>query len=91
MIVGTMKLTLYAPWVQSLKEKRMVTKSICGKVSSKFNVAIAEIEALDKHQTIVIGVACVTNSMPHCDSMLDNVLEFIESKTEAEVTKVERN
>jgi len=91
MIVGTMKLTLYAPWVQSLKEKRMVTKSVCGKVSSKFNVAIAEVEALDKHQTIIIGIAVVTNSMSHCDSMLDNVLEFIESSTEAEVIRVERN
>jgi uncharacterized protein YlxP (DUF503 family) len=91
MIVGTMKLTLYAPWVQSLKEKRMVTKSVCGKVSSKFNVAIAEVDELDTHKTIVIGVACVTNSMSHCDSMLDNVLEFIENVTEAEVIKVEKD
>lgn len=90
MITGTMKLTLYAPWVHSLKEKRMVVKSICGKTSAKFNIAIAEIGSQDAHQTIVIGVACVTNEIPHCDSILDNVLKFIESNTEAEVIKIER-
>ena len=90
MIVGTMKLTMYAPWVRSLKEKRMVVKSICGKTAAKFNVSIAETDMQDVHQSVVIGVACVTNDAPHCDSILDNVLEFIERNTEAEVVKVER-
>ena len=90
MIVGTIKITLYTPWVHSLKEKRMVIKSICGKASAKFNIAIAEVEEQDVHQTIVIGAACVTNEMSHCDSMLDNLLGFIESNTEAEIIKVER-
>ena len=90
MIIGTMKLTLYAPWVHSLKEKRMVTKSICGKAAAKFNISISEVEDQDVHQTIVIGIACVTNDGAHCNSTLDNVLKFIESNTEAEVTKIER-
>ena len=90
MIVGIMKLTLYAPWVHSLKEKRMAVKSICGKAAAKFNIAIAEVEELDVHQTIVIGIACVTNDSSHCDSILDNVLKFIENNTEAEIIKVER-
>lgn len=90
MIIGTMKLTLYAPWVHSLKEKRMVSKSICGKAAAKFNVSIAEVENQDVHQTITIGIACVTNDTSHCDSTLDNVLAFIENNTEAEVVKVER-
>ena len=28
MFIGTVKITLYASWVHSLKEKRMVVKSI---------------------------------------------------------------
>ena len=85
-----MKLTLYAPWVHSLKEKRMAVKSICGKAAAKFNIAISEVEEQDMHQTIVIGIACVTNSASHADSILDNVLKFIENNTEAEVVKIER-
>jgi len=85
-----MKITLYAPWVHSLKEKRMAVKSICGKAAAKFNISIAEVENQDIHQTITIGAACVTNDVSHCDSILDNVLSFIENNTEAEVIKVER-
>ena len=90
MITGTMKLTLYAPWIHSLKEKRMVVKSVCGKAAAKFNISISEVEDQDVHQTIVLGVACVTNETSHADSILDNVLNYIENNTEAEVVRVER-
>jgi len=90
MIIGTLKLTLHAPWVRSLKEKRAVVKSICGKAAAKFNISISEVEEHDVRQKIVIGLACVTNETQHCDSILDNVLRFIESNTEAEVTGIER-
>ena len=90
MITGTLKITLYAPWVHSLKEKRMVVKSICGKSAAKFNISISEVEEQDVHQTIVIGIACVTNETSHCDSILTNVLKFIESNTEAETVKTEK-
>lgn len=90
MVIGTMTLTLYAPWVHSLKEKRMVVKGICGKASAKFNISIAEVGAQDLHQTIIIGIACVTNEVSHAGIVLDNVLRFIESGTEAEVINIER-
>ena len=90
MITGILKITLYAPWVHSLKEKRMVVKSICGKAAAKFNISIAEVADQDVHQTITIGAACVTNDASHCDSILDHVLLFIENNTEAEAVKVER-
>jgi len=90
MIVGIMKIRLYAPWVHSLKEKRMVVKSICGKVANKFNISVAEVAEQDVHQTIVIGLACVTDAVSHCDSILDNVLAFIEDSTEAEIMEIER-
>ena len=90
MITGTIKITLYAPWVHSLKEKRMVVKGLCGKASAKFNISIAEVGEQDVHQTLMIGAACVTNDTSHADSILDNVLRFIENNTEAEVIKVER-
>ncbi|MCL1810496.1 MAG: DUF503 domain-containing protein [Clostridiales bacterium] len=90
MIAGAMKLTLYAPWVHSLKEKRMVAKSICGKAAAKFNISISEVENQDLHQTLTIGIACVTTDASHCASILDNVLRFIESNTEAAVVKIEK-
>ena len=90
MIVGTIAITLYAPWVHSLKEKRTIVKSICAKVSNKFNVSIAEIDAHDVHQTIVIGIASIANQVNQVDKVLDTIINFIETSTEAEIIKIER-
>ena len=90
MIIGAMTIKFYAPWVKSLKEKRMIVKSICGKAGSKFNISIAEVGEQDVLKTIVIGLACVTDETSHCNSILDNVLYFIEENTEAEIVKIDR-
>jgi len=90
MIIATAQIKLYAPWVHSLKEKRMVVKSICAKVSNKFNVSIAEVEAQDIHQRIVLGFACVVGEVFIADSIIDHVLNFIESNTQGEIIDIER-
>ena len=91
MLIGTSKARIHAPWVHSLKEKRMVVKSICAKVRNKFNVSIAEIEDQDKHQIIVIGFAAVAGDISQCDSIIDHVLNFIEGNTEGEIIGIERD
>ncbi|HCJ56690.1 DUF503 domain-containing protein [Lutispora sp.] len=83
MIIASGRIYLYAGWVHSLKEKRMVVKSIIDKVRHRFNVSIAEIENLDMHQSIVIGIACVSNSSKHSNSCIQNVIDFIEQNTDA--------
>ena len=89
MIIGTCKIYLYAQWVSSLKEKRMIVKSIVEKTKHKFNVSIAEVEEQDTHKSIVIGFACVTNQVIHANSIIDNVLNFIEKNTDAIVEKTD--
>jgi uncharacterized protein YlxP (DUF503 family) len=88
--VGTVRIKIYAPWVHSLKEKRMIVKSLCAKVKNKFNVSIAEIDNQDLHQSIVLGFACVTSDNAHADKILDTVISFIEGNTEGEITHIER-
>jgi uncharacterized protein YlxP (DUF503 family) len=90
MIIGTVTIKLYAPWVHSLKEKRMVVKSITTKVQNKFNVSIAEVAEQDIHQTIVIGTACVAGTVALADSIINKVVDFIESNTEAEIMEIQR-
>lgn len=85
-----MKIRLYAPWVHSLKEKRMIVKSLVGKISSRYRVSVAEVEEQDVHQTIVIGVASIVPHQAHADSMMDEILRFVEQGTEAEIVDVER-
>ncbi|ACO85807.1 MULTISPECIES: DUF503 domain-containing protein [Clostridium] len=89
MIIGTAKIHLYANWVHSLKEKRMIAKSVISKTKNKFNVSIAEVEMQDVHQSIVIGIACVSNSTKQADSIIQNVVNYIEGNTEAIVQNIE--
>ena len=86
MIVSTLRLKLYAPTCHSLKEKRMIVKSLLQRTRNKFNVSIAEIEEQDYHQTIVIGIACVSSSRVKANTVLDEVMRFVEDSTEAEIT-----
>ncbi|MGL4344011.1 MAG: DUF503 domain-containing protein [Cellulosilyticaceae bacterium] len=89
MNVGVCEIKLRAVWVQSLKEKRMVVRRITERVANKFNVSIAEIEDLDKHQSIIIGIAVVSNSREMVQKILDQVVDFVESITDAEVLDVD--
>ncbi len=90
MIIAAATIKLHALWVRSLKEKRMVVKSLIAKTKNKFNVSIAETDEQDTHQTIVLGLACVSGTVTHVDSMLDAILLFIESNTDAEIIDVQR-
>ena len=85
MLIAAAKLTLRAPWVRSLKEKRMIVQSLIARVSQKFHVSAAEVD-----QTIVVGVAAVVGSAALGDAVLDKILRFVEETCEAELTGVER-
>lgn len=89
MIIAVARIKLSAPWVHSLKEKRMIVKSIIDKVKHKFNVSIAEVESQDIHQTIVIGISVVSNSSHHGNSTLQNVIDYIEKNCEANIEIIE--
>jgi len=86
MVIGIGKVYLQAEWVYSLKEKRMVVKSLAAKTANKFNVSVAEVEAQDNHKTIVLGFACVSNEAAHADAMVQRILRFMEDNTDAVVT-----
>lgn len=90
MIVAICKLKLYAPWVHSLKEKRMIVKSILGKVRNKFSVSIAEVDTMDIHQTIIVGFSIVSNETKIANTLLDQIIAYIEEHTEADLLDIER-
>ncbi len=85
MIVSSLMVKLYAPQCHSLKDKRMIVKSLVQRARNKFNISIAEVDQQDYYQTIVIGVACVSDSRPQTNAVLDEVMRFIEENTEAEI------
>ena len=85
-----MSFRLHAPWVHSLKEKRMIVKSIISRLQNRFHVSVAEIEEQDIHQIIVIGVASIIPNNAVADSMMDEISRFIEENCEAQILDEER-
>lgn len=90
MIIESLELKLYAPWVHSLKEKRMIVKSLTNKISNQFNVSVIEADDQDLHQSIVLGIVCVAGSTAQADSIIDHVIDFVEENTEAELVTLRR-
>ena len=85
MQIAVMTFRLHAPWVHSLKEKRMVVKSLVAKIQNRFHASVAEIDEQDTHQIIVIGVAVIVPYNALADHLMDEICSFIEANTDAEI------
>ena len=90
MLVAVMTFRLHAPWGHSLKEKRMIVKSITAQLQNRFHVSAAEVDEQDVHQTIVIGIAAIVPHQAMADSLMDEISAFVESSTEAEILDEQR-
>jgi uncharacterized protein YlxP (DUF503 family) len=89
MIIGLCTIEMRLSWTHSLKEKRMEIVSLISKVRSKYNVSISEISMQDNFKSAVIGFAAVTNERRHADSIVNEVVKFIEGNTDAEIISCE--
>ena len=85
MKILVMTFRLHAPWVNSLKEKRMIVKSLVAKLQNRFHVSAAEIDEQDTHHINVIGVASIVPHNAMADSIMDEISAFVENNTEAEI------
>ena len=85
MIIAAVTFRLHAPWVHSLKEKRMVVKSLVTRLQNRFHVSAAEIDEQDTHQIIVICAAAIVPHNAIADSLMDEISTFVEENTEAEI------
>ena len=90
MNIAVLIFRLHAPWVHSLKEKRMIVKSLIAKLQNKFHVSAAEVDEQDTHQIIVIGVAAIVPHNAAADSLMEKISQFVEESTEAEIIDEER-
>ncbi len=85
MNIAAMTFRLHAPWVHSLKEKRMIVRSLIAQLQNRFHVSASEIDEQDTHQIIVIGVAAVVPHSAMADSLMEEISLFVEANTEAQV------
>ena len=85
MVIGVVRLELRFPGPQSLKEKRMILKSLTDRVRGRFNVAVAELDGMDLWQRSLIAVAAVAADRIRANQILSHALEFIRRDRNLEV------
>jgi uncharacterized protein YlxP (DUF503 family) len=79
------------PESHSLKEKRMVLRTIKDRVANKFNCAIAEVGDQDDWQSSQLGFAVVSNEKGFTQSMVQKILAFIEDLAVAKLVDDEQD
>jgi uncharacterized protein YlxP (DUF503 family) len=61
-----------------MKDKRQVVRSLVARLRQRFNVAVAEVEEQDSWQTVVLGLAVVSNEAGHAAQQVDRLVAAIE-------------
>lgn len=79
MKIGVLRVYFMILDAHSLKEKRMVLRSLKDRLLNKFNISVAEIGSNDKWQVGELGIATVANDGKHVSSVMDEVKRFIGS------------
>ncbi len=90
MNIAAMTFRLHAPYVHSLKEKRMIVKSLTAQLQNRFHVSAAETDEQDTHQIIVIGVAAIVPHNAIADNLMEEISRFVEKACEAEILQETR-
>ncbi len=85
MVVGVGSIELMIHGSSSLKSKRKVIRQILGRVRSKFDLSIAEVDHQDKWQRCELGFAVVSNEGGHAHRMLETIIGFVEGLHLAEI------
>ncbi len=90
MIVGVMTAQLSLQGITSLKEKRSIVKSLIGRLQSRFNISIAEVDHQDSKSMAVLGMAVVSNDSRFIDQQLDAIVGFMRNDGRFYLGQVER-
>jgi uncharacterized protein YlxP (DUF503 family) len=86
MFVAVALFELHIEFAQSLKDKRMVVRSLRAKLRGRFEISAAEVALQDLHQRARIAISFVTGERTIAESLLDKIQTFIESNTDATMT-----
>ncbi len=76
---------LHIPYARSLKEKRMVIRSLRGRIREGFEVSCSEVAHHDLHQRAVLAVAAVGPDRTPLEGLWEKLVEFVEANLDGEL------
>jgi len=74
MVIGILQVELRIDGANSLKDKRRVVSSLKDRLHREHQVSVAEVATQDTHRTATLGMAVVSTEVPHCQHVLDGIL-----------------
>lgn len=83
--LASIRIDIYIPSSQSLKEKRAIIQSLKEKIRSKKNVSVAEVGQQELWQTANLLIATVAKEAIQAETTLQDCIRIIESKAECVV------
>jgi uncharacterized protein YlxP (DUF503 family) len=89
MFVGVLVIEIMIYSSTSLKEKRLVLKSIKDRLKNKFNVAVSEIGFQDKWQRSQLGIATISNQQSHLEQSMQKIFQYLDNSDSYEITSYE--
>lgn len=75
-------------YAQSLKDKRRIVKSLKDRLSSRFNISIAELSELDNCKQSVLGMTMISNDRAYLEKQLSHIQTLILEVRDIDVIKV---
>ena len=90
MFAACFEVVLKIPGAMSLKDKRMVVRSLKDRIKARFNVSAIECGAMDKWQTAHLGFAIAAISRASADNSMQAVVDFIDGDPRVEVIRIDR-
>jgi uncharacterized protein len=77
-VIALLTLDIHIPHAQSLKEKRMVVRSLKDRLRAKFNVSVSEVDHQDLWQRSQVSVAIVGSDEKFLQKVLEEAAEEAE-------------
>jgi len=84
-IIGILQLELRISESHSLKEKRMVLKSLKDRLRQRFNISISEIGLQDAWQGAVLGIASIGTDKSYVNGLLSTILDWVAAHRSVEL------
>jgi hypothetical protein len=85
MFTGVLQLTIRMDQNHSLKDKRRFIQSILSRTRNKYQVAVAEVDHLERWDMAGIGFAYVSNSYTLVREIMLEIIPWIEMQWDVEI------
>ncbi len=85
MVVGIVRVELFVPGAQSLKDKRQVVRSIKERLRERVHASVAEVDHQELWQRAALGIAVVGADGGQVREMLQSARRLVDQYLQAQV------